>query len=205
MTIGFSGRIGSGKDTAAAIVQQLTPHMTWEVKKFAGKLKQIASILTGIPAEKFEDRDFKNGNLPSLWDSIRTRSQFMSGHRVPFPVREFLQKLGTDALRDKLHPEVWVNALFADYKKRVVEIERTTTIVDPNWLITDVRFPNEAKAIKDRGGIVIRMERGEKASNEHISESALDGWAFDFTVSNTKTIEELKAPLSAILRHIYIM
>ena len=37
--------------------------------------------------------------------------------------------------------------------------ENETNIVYPSWLVTDVRFHNEAKAIKDRGGIVIRVNR----------------------------------------------
>jgi dephospho-CoA kinase len=63
--IGISGKIGSGKDTVAAIIQELYPQ--YEVKKFAGKLKDIASILTGIPVEKFEDQEFKKTDLGKEW------------------------------------------------------------------------------------------------------------------------------------------
>ena len=41
--------------------------------------------------------------------------------------------------------------MFADYD--------TSSNYDSNWIITDVRFPNECQAIKDRGGIVIRVNR----------------------------------------------
>lgn len=40
----------------------------WEIKKFAGKLKQIASLLTGISTEKFEDQEFKKKTFKQLVD-----------------------------------------------------------------------------------------------------------------------------------------
>lgn len=94
----------------------------WEIKKFAGKLKTIASMITGIPVEKFEDQEFKKTFLGPEWDylgpSIDGGKNGISTADIvekKTTVREFLQKLGTDGLRDGLHTNVWVNALFADY------------------------------------------------------------------------------------------
>jgi hypothetical protein len=107
---------------------------------------------------------------------------------MPMTVREFLQKLGTDGLRDGLHGNVWVNALFADY---------TPT---HNWIITDVRFPNEAKAIKDRGGIIIRVDRPfVKPINNHSSEIALDEWNFDYKIGNVSDLKSLAFTVENIL------
>jgi len=194
MIIGISGYSGSGKDTVGAIIQYLNCYNVgdltiddilkdyishewwleeqsgWEVKKFAGKLKQIASLLTGVEVAKFEDQEFKKLNLGPEW----------SVHGMPMTYREFLQKLGTDGLRHGLHSNVWVNALFADYQ--CVPADRAPKGWDcDNWIITDVRFPNEAKAIKDRGGIIIRVDRPFcKPVNNHPSEVSLDNWNFDY-------------------------
>ena len=76
--------------------------------------------------------------------------------------REFLQKLGTEAMRDGLHTNVWVNALFADYKMSYVQhpsIEYVDYKAYPNWIITDMRFPNEMDAVVERKGITIRVVR----------------------------------------------
>ena len=78
--------------------------------------------------------------------------------------RKLLQLIGTECGREIIHPNVWVNALFSDYKEtpRYIQKESSVSFYDkefPNWIITDVRFPNEAKAIKDKGGIVIRVNR----------------------------------------------
>jgi hypothetical protein len=87
-------------------------------------------------------------------------------------VRTLLQKLGTEAMRDGLHENVWVNALFADYRpqpnKAVAEFLAAEGLPQsmnagkenyPNWIITDMRFPNEMKAVKERKGITIRVVR----------------------------------------------
>ncbi len=58
MIIGISGYSGSGKDLVGTIIQEISLNK-WHIKKWAGKLKTIASILTGIPVEKFEDQEFK--------------------------------------------------------------------------------------------------------------------------------------------------
>ena len=166
MIIGINGKIGSGKDTVGKIIQYLTyPHdiniqtylekevngqfeikpsvhtiPNFEIKKFAGKLKQIASLLTGVPVEKFEDQDFKQKHMGFQWQMT---------------YREFLQKLGTDAMRNGLHTDVWVNALFADYRLW----SDGSKDWYPNWIITDMRFPNEMEAVELREGITIRVVR----------------------------------------------
>lgn len=201
--IGLSGYGGSGKDTFGHLIQYhiakntkdisvidvisnymdnqwwLEEQSGWEIKKFAGKLKQIASLLTGIPIEKFEDQEFKNTYLGDEWRV----------HGLPMRVREFLQYLGTNALRNCLHTNTWMNALFADYTE------------SNNWIITDVRFPNEAKAIKDRGGIIIRIDRpGVKPVNFHPSETALDQWEFDYKVGNVSDMISFSFTAETILK-----
>jgi hypothetical protein len=213
MIIGVNGYSGSGKDTVGIIIQYLkSPNpqssieqmcadyseyeywldeqSNWEIRKFAGKLKDIASHLTGIDTEDFEDQDFKKTNLGKEWWTTCDE-----GYQ-PMTVRDFLQKLGTDAMRIGLHDNVWVNALMADY----VNDDETGKL--PNWIITDVRFPNEAQAIKDKGGIIIRVDRqGVSPINNHPSETGLDGWKFDYTIVNLSDIFDLKETVKGILKH----
>lgn len=182
MIISLSGYSGSGKDTVGTILQQIDRDSHWEIKKWAGKLKQVAELLTGIPVEKFEDQEFKKTNLGKQWnDRINN----------PMSVRDFLQKLGTEGLRDGLHTNTWVNALMADYK--CVPADRAPNGWDcPNWIITDTRFPNEAQAIKDAGGIIIRVTRpGIGPVNDHPSETALNQWNFDYEIQNDSSLNEL--------------
>lgn len=237
-----------GKDTIGTIIQYLTRDKNtpgtigltlnefltnrsydystkWEIKKFAYKLKQIASILTGIPQEKFEDQEFKKTFLGEEWSSFpKSKAENLEDYKKEFEdaliwgksklsVREFLQKLGTDAIRDGLHPNTWVNALMSEYKEvdtANYDIRENSFVFPyiqmPNWIITDVRFPNEAKAIKEREGIIIRVNRLFSTYEEedigkvdyipfkherHSSETSLDDWNFDYIIENNGTIEEL--------------
>ena len=68
--IGISGKIGAGKDTVGVIIRQLAitnNGADWDIRKFAGKLKIVASFLTGISIEKFEDQEFKKTILGPEW------------------------------------------------------------------------------------------------------------------------------------------
>jgi len=222
MIIGINGKIGSGKDTVGKIIQWLTKPESdgqyigfqtyddytleklspFKIKKFAGKLKQIGSILSGIDAGMFEDQDFKKLDMAPEWGMT---------------YREFLQKLGTEAMRDGLHTNVWVNALFADYTPTHYAIGAfDTKLTDgipfyPNWIITDMRFPNEMEAVKERKGITIRVVRPHGYTNPHTgeykemplsyhsSETALDESEFDYEILNDGTIEDLIDKVREIL------
>jgi hypothetical protein len=241
MIIGINGKIGSGKDTVGRIIQYLTsdynrlytftdwrekvelhgsnPHSSFEIKKFAGKLKQIGSILSGIPVEAFEDQEFKKTNLSDEWSSLQQAGRHKAF--VHMTVRTFLQKLGTEAMRDGLHTNVWVNALFADYKcigGKMIPVPKEDEYNPkyreyPNWIITDMRFSNELEAVKERKGITIRVVRPKPRQMflmnattvidtriiEHPSETAIDDAKFDYTIINDAGIPELIEKVREIL------
>lgn len=214
MIIGLSGYAKSGKDTVAEMIIELTREsvaglMTespWQIKKFSGKLKVIASLLTGIPVEQFEDQEFKNSLLGPEWEVEHTAFGY-DYVTEPMSVREFLQNLGTDAIRNGLHKNAWVNALMADYRKeeKSERLSDYMRLVSPpsKWVITDVRFPNEAEAIKERGGVIIRIDRpGIKPVNAHPSETALDNWDFDYKIANVSDLVSLKQTVEVLLKKI---
>jgi len=74
----------------------------------------------------------------------------------------------------------------------------------PNWIITDMRFPNEMEAIELREGITIRVVRPDMNSLQamipaHASETALDNSEFDYEIINDGTIEDLIEKVKEIL------
>lgn len=209
MIIGISGKIKSGKDTAGQMIIDMTAEKCTErienefgdstykeawnpcfrVIRFADKLKGIASLLTGVPREKFEDQEFKASNMDSEWAQPAYKKSYPMPHIPTY--REFLQQLGTEVMRNLLHENVWVNAAMSD-------------IDDKNVIFTDVRFPNEAQAIKDKGGVIIRINRyppgcSSKLMDEHESEKALDDWKFDHVIYNVGTLEDLWNQVKEIL------
>ena len=232
MIIGISGYMGSGKNLICKIIQGLSVakennienanyewierfHLNseWKQKAFAGKLKQIASLMTGIPVEKFEDQEFKKTYLGEEGDrKVNISTGYGAEGALPFEsvddillwgdtgkpmtVREFLQKLGTEAIRDNLHPDSWVNALMVDYKEyKDIQAGSMYPVINklPNWIITDLRFPNEARVIKQHQGITLRVNREthKVASLVHESEIALNDYEFDYVIDNNGTIDEL--------------
>jgi hypothetical protein len=243
MIIGVNGKIGSGKDTVGKIIQYLQCHNTgkitiqdvisnpehewwleeqskFEIKKFAGKLKLIGSILLSVPVEMFEDQEFKKTNLGPEWNYIkRVFGEHFDGFiedwedvNIPMTYREFLQKLGTEAMRDGLHTNVWVNALFADYRPGYTISPLDVDNQAPDkWIITDMRFPNEMDAVVERKGITIRVVRsfnhkmGSKETGTldltplHPSETALDDAEFDYEIINDGSIDDLVEKVKEIL------
>lgn len=134
-------------------------------------------------------------------DPIRFEDQEFKKQMSPFGMtyRELLQKVGTEAMRNQIHTDVWVRALFAEFISTTWtwSHELSKPVPDePRWLITDVRFENEADAIKERGGLMIRIFRNPDGPNTstdlHPSETALDDYPHDITINNNGSLEDLR-------------
>lgn len=228
---------------------QISKNSGWETKSFAAKLKEISSMLTGLPLETFKTQEGKQKVLDSMWDSYRcyyqedigiflingnTYEEALEQIEITFKdnpqwkqeaidkiehhkmtVREVLQLVGTDCMRDNLHQNVWINSLFADYKQIGVgtkvykghgDYEEEGSLEYPKWLIPDTRFLNEAKSIKDRGGIILRVNRQlESNTNSHPSETSLDEYNFDYVINNDGTLEDLIEETYKFLKHYQII
>lgn len=212
---------------------------TFHIKKFADSLKDIVCLLIGCTREQLEDQDFKNTELGEEWWYYKTPKGLMSYieyeelRPLVFMEREvelikptpryLLQNIGTDLFRNQLHPNIWVNALFSKYHSwftddgNVLDSNTGRWMRYPNWIITDLRFPNEMKAVEDRGGVTIRVNRnfhmdlpngihvetirqGSLAEmEEHPSETALDSAKFKYTIKNDGSIEDLIVKVKEIL------
>lgn len=189
-----------------------------------GKGEEIRSCLSII---KYPDKRAKK-----LYNENSSKRTYVSLHK-PTP-RLLLQLLGTECGRDTLHPNIWVNSLFSDYKlENCLELktkfyqdrgfedfnllkindkftyqrlkkeyfEETNKLL-PNWICTDMRFPNEMDAVKEREGITIRVNRSSSILTEgipHPSETALDNAKFDYVIDNNGTIDELVEKVREIL------
>jgi len=195
----------------------------WKIKKFATIPKQMLCLMLGCTMKDLENREFKEKELGEEWWYIdiynkkypySRKDEFVQGeiekHLVKPTVRQFMTTLGTDFGRNMIGKNTWVNALFKQYK---LEDNRDFLNPDvdgeyPNWIITDLRFPNELEAVKDRKGITIRVNRKVKNWSEaiqylpslkHESETALDNAEFDYTIDNDSSIEDLIEKVRLIL------
>ena len=109
-------------------------------------------------------------------------------------IRDIMQVLGTDLLRQGFNNNIHVAATLGSIKE------------NEKVIITDMRFPNELEAVKKHNGITIRINRGlvERTGKmiqgpEHISETALDNAEFDYVIENDCTIDDLIEKVREIL------
>lgn len=212
MIVGISGHKQSGKNTVALIWQLLafchttryrelvqskyitdsdyvmaclkgeedyksySHYFSWEQKSFAYKLKKVVCALTGCTMENLEEDSFKNSYVPYTW----TKSALDIS-----TYRELLQKLGTDVFRRNIHENIWIDLLFEEW-------DSAQDSAIPNWLITDVRFREEANAVNERNGTLIRITSDKKSEDLHISERDLEDYAyFQYYIDNSGTLRDL--------------
>lgn len=218
MIIGISGKLQTGKNTSAHMMQFIIENYKegldadsmfasylldydydfkkTEQKQFASKIKQIVALLINCDVKDLEDESFKNKILSKEWWKYKlpngqllaytdNNPDFIKKYNlIKMTPRLMMQLIGTEGMRDIIHPNIWITSLFNDYKE------------DSNWLITDCRFPNEAKAIKDRNSILIRVERFCYDSAEDFlvcnSNSELRKIGIqDYNINKTLSLEEI--------------
>jgi hypothetical protein len=195
MILGLSGYARVGKDEAA---KTLVEKYGFERIAFADKLRDFLYALNPIvfvSALEFDRDKFLD---PVEYKSIRVRDVIdeygWDGYKGTVhgtEIRGLLQRLGTEAGRNTLWDSIWIDAAFAGKPE------------DGRYVITDVRFPNEAEAVRERGGVIWRITRsGVGPANNHASETSLDNYDFDGYIQNDGTLEEYQEKIKSIAERI---
>jgi hypothetical protein len=210
MVIGVCGFIGSGKDT---IADYLTNFHEFRRESFANTLKDAVSKVFGW------DRTMLEGRTKQAREWREQVDPWWS-ERLNMPdltPRLMLQLWGTEVCRKGFHDDIWIASLENKLRTSTDDI-----------VISDCRFPNEIKSIRNAGGIVIRVKRGEEPewyedavnmnsgetgnmswalSKErinklgiHASETAWVGTRFDHVLTNNGTIDELTNKVKGLVQ-----
>jgi len=178
--IGFTAKVGGGKDTAGILVTQALEEKGYRVTKlsFAKYLKDICCMMFGWDRERLEhDFAYKEG------DTLDDGSPDPACLALGMTRRVIMQKIGTEAMRDGLHYDIWIIAL-------KLAIGRGEYDDYDYGLLTDCRFINELQFVRDLDGTLIRLERqGEQSTltdqTQHQSELEWEAWTdWDATVIN---------------------
>ena len=167
--LGLSGWARNGKDTVA---DHLISKYGYERISFAAPMKEALYRLNPkITINNVVSTPIRIGVDIYGWDDLKTHGP---------EVRELLQRFGTEVGREMFGEDFWVNAA-------IDSIEDGSRVV-----VSDVRYPNEADAIKKLGGEVWRVVRpGFGAANGHASEHALNNYEFDYILDNNSGMELL--------------
>jgi len=167
--VGLIAKAGAGKDTVASIL--VTRHNYVRIA-FADALRAV--LRATDPYIDSPGVRLSQVLAPHGWERAKQLPE----------VRRLLQDLGV-AVREHIGEDTWVD----------VAMRQVDAIPDVPVVITDVRFPNEVKAIVDRGGYLVRIERpdapGLGSRSLHVSETALDAYNPHYRLSNTGTLEHL--------------
>lgn len=164
MIIGMHGRLQAGKDTAMERLARLIAPSPVVHVSYARKLKESVAALFDISLE-----DIENWKTDA---AFLVKVGYAGEHGVyHMPFRNFLQRYGTEAHRDVFGEDFWLD--------QALPLDRDYS--DALYVVTDARFPNELKRIKDLGGTTVRIDGPLEFSGEHRSEVAQE---CDFVIDN---------------------
>lgn len=197
--VGVIGFIGSGKDTAA---DYLVNHHNFIRESFASNLKDSVAAIFGWNRELLEGlteeaREWRE--QVDTWWAARLNMPKLTPRWV-------LQHWGTEVCRQGFHDDIWIASL-----------ENRLKSSTNNIVISDCRFPNELKSIKNNGGILIRIRRGPDPEwynlalehkelmpnaypDVHVSEWSWIGTDFDYVLENNGSKQDLFSQLESIVK-----
>ena len=201
--------MGSGKDT---IADYLVNFHGYKRESFANSLKDAISVVFGW------DRELLEGRTKQSREWRETKDEWWSARlKQDITPRYILQYWGTEVVRRGFHNDMWVASLENRLRQSKDDI-----------VITDCRFPNEIKALKNIGATVIRVKRGPEPEwfddaasmnkgpsrntswalskhrieefGVHASETAWVGSKFDNIITNDSTVDDLYAQIKNLLK-----
>lgn len=203
MIIGVCGFIGSGKDTVADYLQNFHE---FRRESFASTLKDAVAAVFGW------DRTLLEGRTKEARE-WREQVDPWWAERLSMPTltpRWILQYWGTEVCRKAFHDDIWIASL-----------ENKIRNSKDSVVISDCRFPNEIQAIRNAGGKIVWVRRGElpdwyqlavdanaghnyavqelKLRGIHASETAWVGTRFDAIIDNNSSIDELYTKTASII------
>lgn len=181
--IGLLGKQGSGKDTTADI---LVAEYGFERYALAAPIREMALVIDPLV------NGWEPGTYVRLSSVIENFGWDRAKRDIP-EVRHLLQVIGTDAVRTIIGPDTWIDLA----RKRL----QGPLEAGQDFVITDIRYPNEAALVADLGGVIVKLERDSPdASNvTHISESGIDSITWDWALDNNGTLEHLADQLDRVM------
>lgn len=209
MIVGLLGFINSGKGTVATT---LVSDYNFRQDSFASSLKDACSVMFDWPRHLLEGDTKESREWREIVDPWWSEKLNMPG----LSPRLALQVIGTDALRNHFHEDIWFMTVQNRIRKNPGQ----------HVVISDVRFPNEIKFIKEQGGILVKINRGphpvwyetavlankgnsiakeamtKMYSEAHFSEWAWAGTKIDVEINNDGSLEFLDTQVRELLTDI---
>jgi hypothetical protein len=189
--IGLHGPKQSGKDATYRAIKEIKDDTTTGVVRdaFADRLKLSAARCfkpdaTLEEALEWANRIKQDEFTIEVWYGGTDDYEVVTG-------REFLQHYGTEAHREVFADDFWIEAVIPN--PNALAFGREDLVDGDILVITDVRFPNEAEAIRDAGGEVWKIYRpeAENTGDTHASEVPLPDELIDRVIDNSGDLVNL--------------
>lgn len=188
MLIGLVGLIGSGKDTVADLLVKQHHYLR---DSFAKSLKDAVSAIFGWDRELLEGATQES----RMW---RERIDAYWSNKLDRAVtpRYVLQYWGTEVMRGHFHDNIWIDSFTSRYHGgRVV--------------ISDTRFINEIKTIRELDGKVVLVRRGPIPTQAEMQERSVHqsewdwiGQHFDHEIDNSGNLDALRTQVDDMISHL---
>jgi len=191
MLIGVVGLIGSGKGTVSDRLEQ---KHNFRKDSFARSLKDAVSSMFNWDREMLEGKTEQS----RAW---REKPDVFWSKRFGKDVtpRWVLQYFGTEVMRQGMHDSIWIDSCMARYDGQPT-------------VIADTRFENEIKIIREMGGSILLVKRGQDPDwftdyvegnvvpkNVHLSEYAWAKSEYDHLITNDGTLEDLHSKIDDLI------
>lgn len=192
--VGVCGRKRHGKDSVGRVLRD---HFGFTCTAFADPLKRVAMSLYDLSWDQVFGDDAQKEAVIERWG---------------LSPRQILQRFGTEVGRS-VHPDTWIRNTMDNIQSAVSgrgawlrddvqrEFVHRWTATPKQWVVTDVRFPNEADAIREAGGqvwTVVRPSLGTP-TDDHASERSVDLVVPDVLILNDGSLDDLRTRVQAVL------
>lgn len=175
LLIGLTGNARTGKTTTA---QHLSLEHGFECYAFADPMRDALMAMFQLSPEDFEG-DAKEQPVDWLGRSPR----------------QLMQLLGTEWGRHMISANLWV-----EVAEQHLNAIANATFPTPSFVISDVRFENEADFIRRRGGVIVHLLRFEAPKvNAHVSEAGVSLHKDDLVLMNNGDLAGLYSQIEGLL------
>ena len=171
--IGIAGRARAGKSTAAELLLRIGAGRY--LYSFADPIRDM--LRAGLDID-----------LDSPYWAMRKEDPIarFGGHSP----RSLMQTLGTEWGRERVHPDLWLTLAGEALVAR-----------GPGMIIADVRFDNEARWVRNIGGVLLHIERGKAPPvRAHASEAGVQQLPGDLRIFNESSLDSLHVGLAKLFR-----
>lgn len=175
--IGLSGFGGTGKDSVRDILEK---EYGYKGGAFADALRKMALFMDPYFPE-----------TQCTYVELVQQLGYDSAKRLHKCVRDYLVKLGEGA-RQSIGPTVWIDALLVPSKLQAEWFDKPL-------VVSDVRYPNEAKRIHELGGVVVRITRPGVNAAHPTEEESLAATPYTYLLENDGTLDDLKVKVQTFL------